>query len=291
MSYAYYPGCSLESTSSGYNESTLAIAKKLGIEMQELEDWNCCGATSYMSVDENLSFAISSRNLALAEQAGKDVVAACSACYTVLRKANDYFNKYAQMRAKINSILAAGGLKYRGTVKIKHLLEVIVCDVGIEKVAAMVQRPLESLKVVPYYGCQIVRPPTDFDDPENPTSLDQLLFAIGVDVVDYPYKTRCCGGALIGTREELALRMVKNLLLAAQAAGAACIVTTCPMCQINLEGYQEKVNRMFNTNFAIPIYYFTQLLGFAIGCDCKELGFDGMFYSFSQILEKCGGAP
>ncbi len=289
MMYAYYPGCSLESTSVGYNRSTLAVASKLGIELQELDDWNCCGATSYMSVDENLSFAISSRNLALAEQRGLDIVAACSACYTVLRKVNDQIREYPSVRTKIDTLLSAGDLHYSGRVSVYHLLEIIVRDVGMERIHRLTERPLKGLRIVPYYGCQIVRPVTPFDDPEAPVTLDRLMAAAGAEVVSYPFKTRCCGGSLIGTREDLALRMVRNLLMAAESGRAHCMITTCPMCQINLEAYQEKVNARFGTHFRMPVFYFTQILGYALGCSMTELGLPDMFLPLEPVLEKVGG--
>ena len=271
MKYTYYPGCSVKATANLYQESIDAVAPLLGIELEELDDWNCCGATAYMSVKEIMSFAISSRNLALAEKKNLDLVTPCSACFTVLRKTNRYLSEYPELKKKVATALSETGLNYGGTVRVRHLFEVVVNDVGIEKIASMVKRPLSGLKVAPYYGCQIVRPETDLDHSDNPMSMDRLIEALGAEAVRYPMKTHCCGASLMGTQENLALRLCKNLLLNAERNGADIIVTVCPLCQMNLDVYQGKVNRLFGTGFKIPVIYFTQLIGAALGVPYKEL--------------------
>jgi heterodisulfide reductase subunit B len=286
MKYTYYPGCSVLATAKHYQESIDAIAGPLGIELEELDDWNCCGATAYMSVKELMSFAISARNLALAEKFHRDIVTPCSACFTVLNKTNQYFAEYPDLRKKIGITLEAGGLSYSGNLTVRHILDVVVNDVGNEKLASLVTKPLEGLKVAPYYGCQIVRPGVDFDDPDDPQCMDRMIEALGATAIEYSMKSKCCGASLMGTQENLALRLCKNLLLEAERNGADCIITVCPLCQMNLDVYQGKVNKLFGTKFNLPVLYFTQLIGMAIGVPEKTLGFQRLAVKSTKTLKK-----
>jgi heterodisulfide reductase subunit B len=272
MKFAYYPGCSLHATGRAYDESIRSIAGLMNLTLEEIDDWNCCGATAYMSVNEILSFSLSARNLALAAKRGLPVVAPCSACYTNLRKTEKYLAETPDIKRKVNEALAAGGLRYDGGVVSKHLLQVVVEDVGLDKVRALVKRPLAGLKVAPYYGCQIARPFPMEESVENPVMLDRLLEALGAVAVPYAMKTVCCGGALMGTREEVALRLCRNLLLCAQQQSANCIAVTCPLCQMNVDTYQGRVNEVYGTSFNIPVVYFTQLMGVAFGVGAEDLG-------------------
>ncbi len=271
MDYTYYPGCSLEVSNKAYDISARNVAKALGANLIELEDWNCCGATNYMSVRELRSFAISARNLALAEKLNRDVVTACSACYTTLNKTHQYMENDAELRAKVNDALSAVDLKYDCNIKVRHLLDVLVNDLGIENIAKKVKVKLEGLRVVPYYGCQLTRPNATFDDAELPTTMDSLFAALGADVVDYSLKTKCCGGMLMTTADKVALKLVKSLLSYAVKQKADCIVTPCPLCHFNLDAYQDNVNKMFGTNFAVPTLFFTQLIGVALGLSAQEI--------------------
>jgi heterodisulfide reductase subunit B len=269
-SYAYYPGCSAKATGAAYEESLLAVSEALGIELEEIDDWNCCGATAYFSVREKLAMAISARNLALAQTMGKDIVAPCSACYLGLSKANKYLWEFPETRAHILEAMKIAGLEYDGETKVLHALEIFIEENMLAKVKANLKKPLEGLKVAGYVGCQAVRP-LGFDDPEYPTSLDTIASALGATPVDFPMAARCCGGSQIMTNEDVALRMSKNVLLAAQKAGADIIITTCPLCHMNLDMFQSKVNSHFGTSFNIPVLYFTQLMGVALGLDCPSL--------------------
>jgi heterodisulfide reductase subunit B len=270
--YSYYPGCSVKGTAKQYEESLLAVFEALDLKLLELPDWNCCGATMYMSVDENMSFAVSARNLAIAEEMGFDLVAPCSACYLVLLKTMKYIKQYPEIREKVDKALTAADLVYRGTVRVRHPLEVLLHDVGFEKIQNRVRIPLRSFKIAPYYGCQIVRPYQEFDHPCFPETMDQIFEYLGAEAVDYPVKTRCCGGSLTGTIEEVGLRINYILLSEAQRRGANCIVTVCPLCQFNLEAYQRKILKKYNDIKEIPILYFTQILGLAFGIPAKKLG-------------------
>ncbi len=270
MAYFYYPGCSLESSARAYDETTRWVFRRLGVELQELEDWNCCGATMYMSIKETISLAFSARNLALAEKVNGQVVAPCSSCYTILNKTNHILQENFILRAKVNQSLKRAGLEYRGTVKVRHPLDVLVNDLGIEKIKEKMVRSLTGIRLAPYYGCQIVRPDGFFDDRENPTTMDRLFSGLGATIIPYSVKLRCCGGMLMTTFPEVALNLNREIIEAAVAEKADLIVTTCPLCQINLDAYQDKINHKFGTNFHIPVLFFTQLMALSLGADRYE---------------------
>jgi heterodisulfide reductase subunit B len=245
----------------------------MGMELEEIQDWNCCGATAYLSVNEVLSFCLTARNLAQAQKTGNPVVTACNACFTNLRKTEAYLSEFPEVKKKVDVALAEGGVRYNGGVRTKHFLQAMVEDVGWESVRSMVKVPLTGLRIAPYYGCQIARPYGIEEDKDNPMLLDRLIEALGATPSKYPMKTVCCGGSLMGTREEVALRLCRNLLLCAQQDDADCIAVLCPLCQINLEGFQTEINKAYGTDFHIPILYFTQLVGLAFGISPITLGF------------------
>jgi heterodisulfide reductase subunit B len=255
-----------------YDTSARAVAKVLDMELIELDDWNCCGSTPYTVVDELSAFCCCARNLALAEKRGFDLVAACSDCYLILNRTDQHFKEYPGIRTKINEALAAGGLEYHGTVRVRHILDVFANDVSMEDVKAKVKVDLSGLKVAPYYGCQVVRPTPNFDDPENPQALERLIESLGAKATPYPLKTRCCGGSLILSEEEIALGLMYKLLDNALSNGADCIASVCPFCQLNLDAYQSMVNKKFKTNFNLPVLFFTQLMGIAFGIESKAVG-------------------
>ena len=194
MKFLYYPGCSLESSGRAYDESLQAVFAKLDFLIDELPEWSCCGATAYMGIDEKKAFALAARNLALAEQAaeGEEVhlIAPCAACYLVLLKAQKYMVEYKSIGQTITDALNAVGLKYQARVKVRHPLDILVNEVGLEQIHAAVSRPLEGMKVACYYGCQIVRPFAEFDDQHNPMTMDDLLRACGAETLDWPAKAR-----------------------------------------------------------------------------------------------------
>jgi heterodisulfide reductase subunit B len=277
VKYAYYPGCSIEKTQRGYDESVRQVFKALGQELVEIDDWNCCGATVYMSVKETVSLAVSARNLALAERMGLDVLAPCSSCFTVLSKTNRILNQIPGMQRDVNEALAEGGLSYSGKTRVRHPLDILMNDLGSETIIKHARQSLGGLKIAPYYGCQIVRPDKGFDDREDPVLLDKMFRACGAEIVYFPMKVRCCGGMLMTTFEETALKLNKELLQCAHENGAEVIVTTCPLCHFNLEAYQGRINDSFGTKIDMPILYFTQLLGIALGLPAKQIGLDSVF--------------
>lgn len=285
--YTYYPGCSSSHGSAQlYGWSVKAVAKALNVDLIELEDWSCCGATPYVSIDELGATCNAARNLALAEKRGLDLVTPCSCCYIILKGANSHIKEHPDLKAKVTEALAAGGLEYRGTVKVRHLLDVFVNDIGNDNIASKAKKSLNGLKVAPYYGCQIVRPGPGFDHPEFPQSLDNLIESLGAKATAFPLKSRCCGGSLIVSEEEVALELMHKLLDNASSNGAECIITVCPLCQLNLDAYQSRVNKKFKTKFNLPVLFFTQLIGLALGIDGKTLGLGQCIIPAEKVLAK-----
>jgi len=286
MNYAYYPGCSLKGSSKGYEESLLAVCETLGVGLDELEDWNCCGATAYSAVDQMKAFAMTARNLALAEgtasgSAPVDLVAPCAGCYMTLLRTQRYLKQHRSVADTIGGAFEAAGLRYGGRVQVRHPLDLLVNDIGLERVAEAVTRPLRGLRVACYYGCLLVRPYAAFDDQHNPTSMDRLMEALGAEPIDWPLKTRCCGGSccggpLVGTIREAGLRLISVLLTEARRRDADVLATACPLCQFNLECFQERVGREFGEPVELTVGYFTQFLGLALGLDERRLGIQRM---------------
>lgn len=274
MKYAYYPGCSSEATSAAYEHSIAKITEKLGLDLAPIDDWNCCGATEYFTLDRTVAHSVIARNLALVNGDATDLVASCSACFLNLKKTDHVMCEEQGVCGRINEALAAGGLNYTpGRLRIRHLLDVIYEDVGEVGVREHVVRPLHGLRVAPYYGCQIIRPYDNGDDPEYPQRLDRMLQWLGATVVDYPVKGHCCGGHMTQISEPEAHELIRRLLYSADDYNAHVIACLCPMCQLNLDAYQAQVNARFSTHFNLPILFFTQLLGVAFGVPFAELGF------------------
>jgi heterodisulfide reductase subunit B len=292
VKYAYYPGCSLECNAAAYDVSVRAVADLLGIKLLEIDDWNCCGATEYFSQDELVATSVIARNLALVDPKLDQLVAPCAACYLNLKKTDRLMADDAAMNAKINQCLAAGGLSYKaGRVRVRHLLEVIYQDIGEAALRDKVVKPLKGLRIAPYYGCQVVRPYADVDNTEYPMMMDEMFTWLGAEVVDYPVKSHCCGGHMTQISEPQAFELIRRLLQSAVDYEADMILCMCPMCQLNLDGYQSRVNSFFNTNFNLPIIYFTQMLGVAFGIEPAKLGFGKELVSAAPVLKaKLNGA-
>jgi len=284
--YAFFPGCSLEKLAASYYVSSQESAKKLGVELRELEDWNCCGATTYFHVDQLLAHTLVARNLAIAEKAGLDLVASCSACYKNAYFTNQHIQEDPDLAEHINYALEEDNLQIKGTSKVYHLMEVLANEVGAEEIKSKVTHPLTGLKVAAYYGCQIVRPRKNGENVENPQFFESLISATGAEAVNFPDRLRCCGGSLIMTSRQAALDMVNKILQNALANGAEVIATACPLCQVNLECYQAQVNEEFGTNYALPVLYFTQLLGLAMGVPPKKVGLGKEFVSAMPFLSR-----
>ncbi len=284
--YAYFPGCSLEKMALSYHKSSLETTRTLGVELEELEDWNCCGATTYFQFDEVLANTLVARNLAMAEKQGLDFVAPCSACYKNSYFTNTYMKEDAALSEKINAALEIDNLQLSGNLKVHHLIDVFVDEVGTEEIKDKVVNPLTELKIAPYYGCQIIRPRKNDENVEDPHFFEEILTAIGADAVNFAYKTRCCGGSLLITNRPAALDMIRILLQNILRSGADIVATACPLCQVNLEVYQTQVNEEFGTDFDIPVLYFTQLMGVALGIAPKKLGIGSELVSALPVLDR-----
>lgn len=285
MKYAYFPGCSLKGLGRAYEESLLPVMRRLGVELVELDDWNCCGATAYMSVDERQATVLAARNLALAEKTGSvNLLTPCSACYLVLNKAMHNMAEFPEIRYSVEHALNSAHLSFSGKTAVRHPLDILIHDVGLDVIKEKVVRPLKGLKVAPYYGCQVVRPYATFDDAWNPTTMDRLLATLGAEVIHYPLKTKCCGGSLTGTVPEAGLRLTYILLKEAVRRGADVVATICPLCQFNLDAYHDQIVRRWGPA-RIATVYFTQLMGLAFGISTEELGLKRNFVPMQPWCE------
>jgi heterodisulfide reductase subunit B len=283
---AYFPGCSLEGTAQEYNLSLNAIAPKLGLQLEELDDWNCCGSTAAHNLNHKLSVALPARILALAEKGGyKDIVAPCAACSHRLISARTALAASNDLRKEVEDIIE---MPCRGTVQVKNILQVLIEDVGLEKLAAACTRKMTGLKVACYYGCLLVRPPKvmQFDDPEAPQSMDQIVKTLGGTPVEWGYKTECCGGGFSMCRTDLVCKMTHDILDNAAFEGAEAFAVACPMCQSNLDLRQLNVNEKYGTGFKLPALYITQWIGLCLGLSESDLGLGGNYIDAGNVVQK-----
>jgi len=259
MKVSYYPGCSLDGTAKEYKDSLEAAVKAVGIELNELPDWTCCGASSAHVTDDSLAVSLAGRNLFIADKMGQDLVVPCAACFQRL--------KSADKALKNGHVIAGISQKYEGKFHIKHSADLIWEACGEKVISAQVKKPLKGLNPVCYYGCLTTRPPriTDAADPEDPQAMDEIMKALGAEVKNWSYKTDCCGGNLVLTHTELAKKLIRKLYDMAEEAGADCIVVGCPMCHSNLDTRQKEILRDNGTPYNIPIYYFTEMMDLAFG--------------------------
>lgn len=259
MRYAYYPGCTSETTAVEFGLSTEAVCEALGMELIELNDWNCCGASSAHSLDHELALALPGRNVALAQKAGLDIVIPCPACYQHCRDADTRMREDQAWREKMEDILR---FQYEGEARPRHLLEVLSRDLDTETLKEKVTHPLSGLKVASYYGCVLVRPPelTGWDDPEHPVTMDRLMTALGAEAIDWSYKVDCCGASLTLSRGDIVTELSTKIVEGAAEAGADCIVSVCGMCEINLDTRQTPRSRD-----KMPVFYLTELMALAFG--------------------------
>ena len=286
-SYSYFPGCSLEATAKEYDMSSREVCTSLGIELVEIPDWNCCGATAIRTLSRATSIALPARSLAIAGKKELDVVAPCSACYHKLKKADHTLKSDPGLRKNVNEILKEEeGLEFKGENRIRHLADILANDLRPEELEAKAVRPLENVKVAPYYGCLIVKAPQfmEFENPERPTVMDRILKAIGATVLDFDLKTRCCGGPVVMTQEDVALKLTGNILKRAKDLGADCVAVLCPMCHFNLDGKQTAIEKMLGERLDMPVLYFTQLIGLALGIDQVRLGLKRNMVDAKKII-------
>jgi len=272
--YVYYPGCSLEGTAIEYQMSIQSVFKTFGVSLKEVEDWSCCGSTPAHSVDHVFAGALAARNLAIVEKMNSsDVVTACPACLSALRKAHKRMEASAAFKAEVNELLDE---PYDCSVVAKSALQILYEDIGPEAIASKVTTAFPDLKIAPYYGCIINRPPEvmEFDNPENPIAMDRILEAAGFQVVDFAFKVECCGAAFGVPKRTMVNQLSSKVLSMALDAGANCIAVCCQLCHQNLDLRQGQINAVMGTSFNIPVLFFTQLMGLAFGYSPADLGLD-----------------
>lgn len=281
---AYYPGCSLEGLAGEYDLSTRAVCEALGIELLEIPDWSCCGSTPAHSRDPLLSAALAGRNLAIAARRGCDVVMTpCPECLKSLKGALEIYKDLG----KRSAFLEVLGMDFDGRIEAVSVLQLFYEEVGMEALRQRILRPLTGHVIVPYYGCLLTRPAAaaQFDDPENPISMDRLIEATGATVPDFPFKTECCGATFGVTRNEIVGKLSGRILDMALRLGAEAVAVACPLCQQNLDLRQAQVDRYWKRTFHLPVVYITQVLGLALGIDSKALGIDKLFVDAGCLLK------
>ena len=257
MKVSYYPGCSLHGTAKEYDQSVRAVSRELGIELKEVDDWSCCGATSAHSTNFKLSIALPARNLVAAEKDALDVMVPCAACFNRFKTAEHHLKTDKALKGDVDEII---GGRYQGGIAIRNPIDIIFKDIGLDVLEGKVKKPLMGLKPVSYYGCLLLRPPEvcEFDDHENPVILDKMMGTLGADVRSWSYKTDCCGGSLTISRTDIVTKMVNNIMEMAREAGANCVVTACPVCMANLD-------MRASDHVRLPVFYFTELMALALG--------------------------
>ncbi len=287
MSYAYYPGCSLESTALEYAMSMKTLCRALDIELHEVDDWVCCGASAAHIRSELLGLALPLINLAAAERQKLDMLTCCSACHNRMKVSAHEFRRHPELLARVNDLAEE---RYAGSTKVFNILEVLSREVGVEAIREKVVAPLENLKVACYYGCLLTRMPEELrtDSAEHPEMMDELMRGVGAEPVSWPLKTECCGASLTLAGRKTVFRLVREIMQVAGENGAECIAVGCPLCQANLDMYQSDVQAKFGDVPSMPIFYFTQLVGLALGNDPKSLGMDRLLVSPDPLLEGKG---
>jgi heterodisulfide reductase subunit B len=287
MKYGYFPGCSLGSFGYDYHLSLTYVMKALEIDLGEVKDWVCCGASSAHATSHLLSIALPVLNLSHAEKENLDrLIAPCPACLSRFKTANAELEQNAGLKKKIREVF---DYKYRGKVKVHHPLEVFV-EMGVAKIREKTRKKLTGLKVACYYGCLLTRPPkiAQFDRAEDPQSMDTLVRALGAETMDWSFKTECCGASMTLIRSDMVLKLSNDILREAREAGANAIAVACPLCQANLDGRQRQIQEAYETSYGIPILYFTQLMGLAFGAFPQEVGIQKLITSPQEVLGPIG---
>lgn len=290
MKISYFPGCTLKANAKNFEDSTLCALKKLGLEVEELRRWNCCGTVYSLATDDIIHHVAPVRNLIFSKEANADaLVTLCAMCYNTLKRANDRFKKNAEDRDIINRFMDAEGLAYKGDVKVLHLLEVLRDVIKFENLAQKVVLPLKDLKVASYYGCLLVRPKEiGLDDVENPQVLENLMSALGAQPVDFPHKTECCGAYQTVDNPQIVAERTYQILTSARARGADVVAVSCPLCAFNLDNRQKETVDLYSDFKKMPILYFSQLLGIALGCPVEALRFDLHDVDPKPVLKRKG---
>lgn len=287
MRYAYYPGCSLSSSGIEFHLSFQYVARALGLELVEVKDWVCCGASSAHATSHLLSIALPVLNLSHAEKEGFDkLIAPCLACLSRFKAANVEMKNDPHLRKKIHEIF---DYPYQGKVKVYHPLEVFL-ELGLDRIRARARKRLKGLRVACYYGCVLTRPPqiAQFDDVENPQSMDSIIQALGGETIDWSYKTECCGVSMTLTFSDIVLKLSNDILREAKEGGASAIIVCCPLCQANLDGRQRQIEETYQVRYGLPILYITQVMGLSFGAYPKEVGLEKLITSPKEVLGPIG---
>ncbi|MCW3985857.1 MAG: CoB--CoM heterodisulfide reductase iron-sulfur subunit B family protein [Candidatus Bathyarchaeota archaeon] len=287
-SYALFLGCTIPARQPNYELSARKTLGKLGIELVDLDNMTCCAPPPVQSINFETSLAIAAYNICLAEESDLNLVTLCSGCFESLAMTNNMLKDDEELKAKINKILSQAGKEFQGDKEVKHFLQVLMDDVGLERLKQNVSKPLNNLKIAAFYGCHALRPSEllKLDDPERPRILESLIEALGAESVEYRNKLKCCGGLLRGYSDDLALNLAREKLENTSKAGADCIATLCPFCFVALDIGQIQVRAKFNKNYDIPILHYSELLAFALGIDPKELAPEIHKIKTDKILSK-----
>jgi heterodisulfide reductase subunit B2 len=290
--YAFYPGCSsqLRGSAANYLTSVNSMCKTLDVKLTTIPDWNCCGASiSYAESGELPRHVLNARNFALAERLlpGQDVVATCAACWLGAKETKEKLDSDSSLRNDTNEALQEAGLQYQGKAGIRHMVEVLIEDLGYAELGKHVTKPLEGVKIAGYVGCQTNRPfGINGESFENPVYLDKLVETVGGEAItDYDQKVTCCGGALAFSEPEKSQKLIKDIVESAYDHGADMIATPCPLCQANVEIYQGQINKKYSTKFNMPVVYYSQLMTLAYGGSAKEAGLDGQVIRAKKLEE------
>lgn len=286
MKYAYYPGCVAKSSAHELYNSTAVVAGKLGIELAELTAASCCGAGVVNERNSLLSTTLNARTFAMAETMNLDIVTICSTCQGVMQQAKWQLHNDSKLFAKTNEALSKINMQYEGKVKIKHFLWALVEDYGLSKLEQQVVRSLEGLKIAPFYGCYLLRPPEalGFESHEKPDSLEKLISILGAETVHFDGETKCCGFPILFVQRGTAFQMAATYIDNAAKAGADLMVTPCPLCHMSLDLYQKKALKQIQVNVNLPVIHVPQIVGWALGLEDEKLGFSRHMVDVTRIL-------
>ncbi len=286
--YALFLGCTIPARQPNYELSARKALAKLGIELVDLANMTCCCPPPVQSIDLETSLAVAAYNICLAEEADLNLVTLCSGCFESLAMTNAMLKNDGELKAKINRILAKTGKEFLGNKEVKHYLQVLTEDVGLERLKQNVSKPLSKLKVAAFYGCHALRPSEllKLDDPERPRILEDLIETLGAKSVEYRNKLKCCGGLLRGSADELALELASEKLENTTKAGADCIATLCPFCFVALDMGQLQIKHKLNKTYDMPIIHYSELLSLALGIDPNELALETHKIKVDNVLSK-----
>jgi len=287
--YLMFLGCAIPYRVAAFEVSARKVLHKLGVELVEMPEFNCCGLP-LDPVSHEAMLILAARNLALAEQKGLPIITLCPGCAGTLKKVNQTLKEDRALREEVNRHLKEAGLEFKGTTDAKHMMQVLIEDVGLEKVKDMVVKPLTMLKVAEHNGCHILRPKEyiGFDDPEDPKTLKTLIEATGATCLDYLDETECCGAPSVGVSDKVALQLARDKLNHVKTVNARALITICPFCHIMYDTNELRIEKMFNETYGIPILHYPQLLGLAMGIKPEELGFSELKVNVSDLMRQVG---